>query len=138
MEENIFYLFSFVYERQKFLRAYDNLKSGTKEHIANAIEIVDLEVPKKVCDRLVPVIEYLHLKELPLLPRAAGNDEVLTLMKNIISCINHTFDSWTRAAALYSMNFTQPREAVAFLKTSHVHGDFLLEETRDYVLAKQL
>jgi predicted component of viral defense system (DUF524 family) len=62
-ETSIFYLLSLIYDRQKILQAFENIKSGRKENIANAIEIIDLGVSKKVFVKFVPVIEYLHLNE---------------------------------------------------------------------------
>lgn len=136
-ETSIFYMLSFIHDRQKFFRAFENIRSGSKENIANAIEIIDLDVSKKVCAKFIPVIEYLHLKERPSETRTSTAAEVTRQIKSIISNGTISFNTWTKAAAMYTMYGINPRESAKYLENFPVNGEFLLEETRNFVLQKQ-
>ncbi|HUM47468.1 MAG TPA: HEAT repeat domain-containing protein, partial [Chitinophagales bacterium] len=136
-ETNIFYLLSFTYHRQKFLQAFENIRSARKENLANAIEIIDLGVPKKVSARLIPFIEFLHLEHQVQNAAHPGTVEVLAQIKKIIANTPVLLTSWTTAAAIYTMNQISAAESIAYLSTFETHGDYLVEETRNFVLAKQ-
>ena len=136
-ETSIFYLFSFLYDRQKFQEAYRNIQSGQKENIANAIEIVDLGVSKKICSKFIPVIEYLHLNDRSSHPKPS-RDEKFQYMRTIAGDTSNTFNSWTRAIAIYLMNITDYEETLLFLQNFSPDREFILEETMDFVLSKQV
>ncbi|MEO6166570.1 MAG: HEAT repeat domain-containing protein, partial [Chitinophagales bacterium] len=137
-ETNIFYLLSFTYQRQKFLQAFESLRSVRKENIANAIEIIDLGVAKKISARLIPFIEFLHLDHQVKLSGHPITSDVLTPIKKIIANAPILLSSWTTAAAIYTMNQINPAESISYLSTFETRGDYLVEETRNFVLAKQL
>ena len=136
-ETNIFYLLSFINERQKFLEAFENIKSGRKENIANAIEVIDLGLSKRLCEKLIPVIEYLHLNELPKKQPVPSNTELLNLIGRMIDNAAVSFSAWTKAVSMYTMNLINPGEAAEYLKDFPVNGEYILQETKNFVLSKQ-
>ncbi|MGB3074895.1 MAG: HEAT repeat domain-containing protein [Chitinophagales bacterium] len=135
-ESNIFHLLSFIFDRAKLLRAFEHLRSGRKETFANAIEIIDLGVTKKIGSKFIPVIEYLHLQQEAVESTSANAGEILSLIKKIIANSPVLLSSWTNAAAIYVMNQINHAESVSYLSTFETNGDYLVEETRNFVLAK--
>ena len=60
---NIFSLLGLIYPREDMVKAYQNLKTGTKESVAYAVELVDNSLKKEVKDYLLPIIEDIPPKE---------------------------------------------------------------------------
>lgn len=135
-ESNIFYLLSFLFDRVKLLQAAENIRSGKKELLANAIEIIDIGVSKKIGSRFIPVIEYLHMVQQPVEIVTSSSAEMIGLIKKIISNTPMLLSSWTTAAAIYVMNQINHAESVAYLSAYPPKGDYIVEETRNFVLAK--
>ncbi len=136
-ESNIFYLLSFLFDRVKLLQAAENIRSGKRELLANAIEIIDIGVSKKISTRFIPVIEFLHQEQQADERVVSTTAEIIVLIKKIISNSPILFSSWTNAAAIYVMNQLNHAESVAYLSAYETKGDYLVEETRNFVLAKR-
>lgn len=60
---NIFKLFGIVYPREDIARAYQNIRAGTKNSVAYAVELLDNILHKEMRDILVPIIEDISLAE---------------------------------------------------------------------------
>jgi HEAT repeat protein len=60
---NIFKLLGLLYPREDIIRAYQNIKAGTKESVAYAFELLDNILKKEIKDFLFPIIEDLPLEE---------------------------------------------------------------------------
>ena len=56
---NIFKLLGLLYPREDIIRAYQNIKAGTKESVAYAFELLDNILKKEIKDFLFPIIEDL-------------------------------------------------------------------------------
>ena len=54
---NIFKLLGLYYPREDIVKAYQNLKTGTKDSVAFAIELLDNTLKKDVRDAILPVVE---------------------------------------------------------------------------------
>jgi hypothetical protein len=60
---NIFKLFGLIYPRDDIMRAYQNMKVGTKDSVDYAIELLDNTLQKEMRDIVVPLVEDLPLEE---------------------------------------------------------------------------
>jgi AAA family ATP:ADP antiporter len=56
---DIFKLLGLVYPHDDMMKAYQNLKSGTKNSMAYAVELLDNTLSKEIRDRLLPIIEQV-------------------------------------------------------------------------------
>ena len=61
---NIFKLFGLIYPREDIMRAYQNMKVGTKDSIDYAIELLDNTLKKEMRDIIVPLVEALPSEEM--------------------------------------------------------------------------
>ena len=57
---DIFKLLGLYYPHDDVVKAFQNLKTGTKENIAYAIELLDITLKKDMKDVILPLIEDLH------------------------------------------------------------------------------
>jgi AAA family ATP:ADP antiporter len=60
---NIFKLLGVVYPHEDIARAYQNIRAGTKNSIAYAVELLDNILHKEMRDVLLPIIEDISLEE---------------------------------------------------------------------------
>lgn len=60
---NIFKLMGLVYPNEEIVKAYQNIKEGTKDSTAYAIELLDNVLLKEIKDVLFPLIEDLPLEK---------------------------------------------------------------------------
>lgn len=60
---NIFDLLGLIYPRGDMVKAYQNIKTGTKDSVAYAVELIDNTLKKEMKDSILPIIEDLSLEE---------------------------------------------------------------------------
>jgi AAA family ATP:ADP antiporter len=60
---NIFKLLGLIYPHQDMVKAYQNLKTGTKDSVAYALELLDNVLEKDIRDAIFPVVEDLPVEE---------------------------------------------------------------------------
>lgn len=60
---NIFKLLGLIYPHEEIMRSYQNIRTGTKDSVAYAVELIDNRVHKEIKDALFPIIEDLSLSE---------------------------------------------------------------------------
>jgi hypothetical protein len=60
---NVFKLLGLVYPREDIARAFQNIRTGTKDSVAYAVELLDNTLQKELKDILFPIIEDLSLEE---------------------------------------------------------------------------
>ena len=60
---NIFKLLGLVYPREDIAKAYQNMRTGTKDSVAYAIELLDNILEKEMRDAVIPLIEDISLEE---------------------------------------------------------------------------
>ena len=61
--ENIFKLLGLIYPRPDISKAYQNLKTGTKDAVAYAIELLDNILDREMRESLFPLIEDLSVED---------------------------------------------------------------------------
>jgi AAA family ATP:ADP antiporter len=60
---NIFKLLGLIYPHEDIFRAYQNIRTGTKDSVDYAVELLDNILPKEIRDVVLPLIEQLPLEE---------------------------------------------------------------------------
>jgi len=60
---NIFKLFGLIYSREDIMRAYQNIRVGTKDSVDYAVELLDNTIRKEMKEIIVPLMEDLPLEE---------------------------------------------------------------------------
>jgi len=60
---NIFKLFGLIYSHEDIFRAYQNIRTVTKDSVDYALELLDNILPKEIRDVVFPLIEDLPLEE---------------------------------------------------------------------------
>ena len=60
---NIFKLLGLIYSHEDIFRAYQNIRSTTKDSVDYALELLDNILPKEIRDVVFPLIEDLSLEE---------------------------------------------------------------------------
>ena len=60
---NIFRLLGFIYPQEDIVKAYQNIKTGTKHSVAYAIEHLDNTMKKDDRDLILPIIEDIPLHD---------------------------------------------------------------------------
>ncbi|NIO47950.1 MAG: MFS transporter [Candidatus Aminicenantes bacterium] len=60
---NVFKLLGLIYPHEDIFRAYQNIRTGTKDSVDYAVELLDNILPKQIRDIVFPLIEELHLEE---------------------------------------------------------------------------
>jgi hypothetical protein len=56
---NLFKLLGLYFPRVDIIKAYQNLQTGTKDSVANAVELLDNILSKEMKDVILPLIEDL-------------------------------------------------------------------------------
>jgi hypothetical protein len=60
---NVFKLLGLIYSREDMIKAYQNLKAGTKDSVAYALELLDNVLEKEIRDIIFPLVEELSPEE---------------------------------------------------------------------------
>ncbi len=61
--ENIFKLFGLIYPHEDIAKAYQNIKTGTKDSVAYAIELLDNILEREMREAVFPLVEDLSAEE---------------------------------------------------------------------------
>jgi HEAT repeat protein len=60
---NVFKLLGLLYSREDMIKAYQNLRTGTKDSVAYALELLDNVLEKEIRDIILPLVEDLSPEE---------------------------------------------------------------------------
>lgn len=60
---NIFKLLGLIYPREDIAKAYQNIRTGTKDSLAYGVELLDNLLEKGIRDRVFPLVEDLSLEQ---------------------------------------------------------------------------
>lgn len=103
----LLWLFSFIYDEDKIMRAKNGFQINKKESIANAHEIIDLTVYKEIASRFNAVFEQAPAAERLTLLKVQSQRETLKfsdIVKEILSSKEYTYNAWTKAVVMYGLN----------------------------------
>lgn len=136
IRDSLLLLFSFIYNKDKMMRAKSAFQQKNKESIANALEILEIEVQKDVSLKFIKTFEpgEIHEKCAAL---STHFKDVLTyenIITDILDDTHHHYHRWTKAAALHSVIFYKGTRKGNWLTKAAADGDILLSETAQAIL----
>lgn len=135
----LLWLFSFIYEEEKIIRARNGFQINKQESIANAQEIIDLTVPKETASKFNMLFEQATVAERMALlkPYITKNTESFTAMaKEILESKEYYYNIWTRAVILYTMDSIDISKNIDQVNANISSQEFLLRETGENALKK--
>lgn len=138
IRDSLLLLFSFVYDKEKMLKAKAAFHLMKKESVANALEIIEIEVPKELSLVFNKIFEPGDVAD-KCASLSAGFKEELNYEKIIDSVLHdahHHFHRWTKAAALHSVIFYKGKYKHQWLAHAQKENDILLKETAGKILAE--
>jgi len=136
IRDSLLLLFSFVYDRDKMMRAKNAFHIKNKESIANALEILEIEVPKEVASKFIIIYEPGDITDKCNALKANFKEEMKyeRIIEEILHNTNHHFHRWTKAAALHSVIFYKGNKRQKWLEHAHAETDTLLNEAAHLII----
>ncbi|HUX84934.1 MAG TPA: hypothetical protein VMV20_06845, partial [Chitinophagaceae bacterium] len=135
LRDQLLSLFSFLYDNEKIHRIRSGFLLGTKESIANALELVVMEVPREYSAPFVDLFEPGSLKEKSERLRKHYRAHTITLdhlVREILEAGNRTFTDWTKSCLLYRLD--QPRQYQKLVLPYLEADDPILRETARFII----
>ncbi|MCW5906659.1 MAG: hypothetical protein KIS94_02285 [Chitinophagales bacterium] len=138
IRDSMLLLFSFVYDKEKMIKARNAFQIKKKESIANALELVEVSVPKEISLRFITAFEpadvAVRCQELKQHFKETLSYE--DIIDDILNNRTHHFHRWTKATALHSLIFYKGSEKRSWLQAWQTDSDVLLNETANKILAE--
>jgi hypothetical protein len=130
-------LYSFCYDSEKMNRIIQLIASASEEKFYNAIEMLELTLPKKYFTPTNHLIEWYQDVNHNKLVVTKGHKPINEIMEEIFSVNQAGLHSWTRSVACYTLlKIKKDGKMINSLKASSFSKDDLLfKETRNYVLS---
>lgn len=138
MRDSLLLLFSFVYNREKMMKAKNAFGMKKRESIANALEIIEIEVPKEISLKFNKIFEPGTISDKcnAMLPYFKEKLNYETIIGDVLENRQHHYHRWTRAAALHSLIYNKSSEKTRWLRAAEQENDILLNETAQKILAE--
>jgi AAA family ATP:ADP antiporter len=136
IRDSLLLLFSFVYDKEKMMKSKNAFSLKRAEGIANALEIIEIEVPKDISLTFIKIFEPGSVEDKCNTLKGHYKTE-LSYEKIIDSILNnkrHHYHRWTKAAALHSIIFYQGEKKRLWLEQTLNENDILLKETAQKIL----
>ena len=129
-------LFSFVYDKEKMVKAKNAFQIQRKESIANALEMIEIEVPKEISQGFIRLFEQGSTEEKyeSLPSHSRENLTYEKIVDEILHNRNHHYHRWTRAAALYSLKAYSGKDKLQWLQFAKSEKDILIKQTAEKLL----
>lgn|GEM_PF-549146 len=130
-------IFAFIYDAEKMRRAKIGFATKSKDAQANALELVQLTVPKEFGGMFTNIFEKTSIKDKitelrKIVPEPHITEDIL--IKNILFDVGYTFNNWTKSCALYSMKDDRVIINAEFIKPFLHAQNAVLKETAEYIL----
>jgi ATP/ADP translocase len=138
-QTRLLWLFSFVYDREKIMRAKNGFQVNKKESIANAQEIIDLTVPKEIASKFNTLFEQSSVAErmsqlkVHVMYAVVSMDD---LSKDILESEEFHYNHWTRAVVMHTMSVNAVINSRKAILTYRSSTEQLLQETSTNALKK--
>ncbi|MFN8322213.1 MAG: hypothetical protein U0T74_06095 [Chitinophagales bacterium] len=138
IQNSLLLLFSFVYDKEKMLKAKSAFHMKKKETIANAIEVIEIEVPKEISLRFNKIFEPGDVLQKCNSLKLGFKEQLSyeTIINEILNDTSHYYHRWTKAAALHSVIFYKGTQKKNWLEKAGLEKDILLKETADRIAAE--
>jgi hypothetical protein len=131
-------LFSFLYDAETIRKAKTGFEIGTKESIANALELVQVSVDKELAGTFTIIFENFLLRDKITELRKLMIVPVLSpeiVAKNILFDIGHYYSAWTKACVLYSMEQMQIPISREFVRPFTLSENRVLKDTAEFIIS---
>jgi ATP/ADP translocase len=135
------WLFSFLYDTEKVQKAKSGFELNIKESIANAIELIQLSVPKEFAIPFCMIFENGTVSDKCAQLQRTVHDSIVSeasLVKNILFDVDYTFNSWTKACVLYSLRNKAEILDVEFIEPFRRSENKVLKDTADFIISKRM
>jgi hypothetical protein len=134
--ERIFRLLALLYHPRDIYNAFVGLTSERSQLQANALEMLEHILKPHLYRRLANVLDpEIELSKKMEFARQVCRTDVKTRTE-ALRILLHSEDRWLRACALYAAGGSGMRELTSDIDGQSCEGDALLEETRNWALAK--
>ena len=133
----LLWLFSFIYDNDKIMRAKNGFQIQKKESIANAQEIIDLTVDKEYSARFNTIFEQGTIIERMTQLKLYVKIAVLSvddITREVLESTEFQYNHWTRAVVLHTLSdlaIVNNRQTILAYKSS---SERLLKETSTLAL----
>jgi hypothetical protein len=133
----LFKAMSLLYDRQQIERVMELYNLGDPAKVYNAIEMLELVVPRKYFTPLNMLVELEQDRNTNQLPLHHGKVICVNdMIEDILQEREASFSTWTKSVACYMIPRLQPDGPPAFiLNVKASNDDYLFQETRHYVVS---
>jgi len=130
--------FALIYDRPHLERVLQLYKSSGDARHSNAIEMLELSIPKRYFLPVDAIMEFLHDISSSKTQDAVLNGTELTLIiKEILTAPGTGFNIWTKSVALYLIPAVQDNALKEVLKKKQAEeNNPLFTETKEFVLSQ--
>jgi len=129
--------FALVYDRESINRFIEVYNMNNAAKVANAMELLELTVPKKyfaLLNQFIDVTQDIKSKQ-PVL-YLKNRLSVKAVVNEVINNAGTSFNSWSKSVALYILPQLHTNEySWPIVKDNYKEEDALLQETRNYVFS---
>lgn len=138
IRDQLLLLFSFVYSQEKMLKARNAFAMNKKESIANALEVIEIEVPKDISLPFNKLFESGSIEEKCNSLQLSFKEQMSyeKIVDEILKDHKHYYHRWTKAAALYSTGEYSGAEKKGWLAKAKQETDILHYEIAGKLLAE--
>ncbi|HRG89774.1 MAG TPA: hypothetical protein PLW44_12190, partial [Chitinophagales bacterium] len=138
LRDSMLLLFSFVFDTEKMLKAKNAFYTKRKESIANALEVIEIEVPKDISLPFIKLFEPGTVADKCRLLMATFKEQLNyeVIVDDTLNDNHFSYHRWTKAAALYSTIFYKGARKAAWLEKARQQNDILLNQTAGKILAE--
>jgi hypothetical protein len=130
-------IFALLYDAEKMRRAKIGFTTKNKDAQANALELVQVTVPKEFGGIFTQIFEKAPVKDKTVELRRSILEPHITedmLIKNILFDVGYTFNDWTKSCALYLMKDRGLMINAEFIKPFVHAQNAVLKETAEFIL----
>lgn len=138
IRDQLLMLFSFVYNREKMMKARNAFSMNKRESIANALEVIEIEVPKELSLPFNKLFDSGSIEEKCNSLQLSFKEHLnfAGIINDVLNSQKHYYHRWTKAAALYSLGSYEGSEKRRWLEKAKSENDILLYETAGKLLAE--
>lgn len=131
---NILKVLGFLHERSKMSDALHAVTTNDRRKIFNALEMLEMIIPRNIFKRLNTVIEE-SLHPGAKVTQSKEHIHIQAIIGAILQSASGSFNSWTRSVAIASIPKLKDKSMFLLLKhLSLIGSDPIVEETRQYVI----
>jgi AAA family ATP:ADP antiporter len=138
IRNSLLLLFSFVYDKDKMMKAKSAFSMKKREGIANALEVIEIEVPKEISLKFNKIFEPGTIGDKCNAMKVYFKEQLTyeKIIDDILHNHHHHYHRWTKAAALHSVGFYTGAKKQNWLAKAQTENDILLYQTAQSMLNK--